>query len=49
MFRSMVLIVDSTSSEWNDDFANEYYELRKKGHDFRTSKRRYKNPLRLVL
>ncbi|NLK46932.1 MAG: phosphate acetyltransferase [Treponema sp.] len=40
-------IVDSTSSEWNDDFANEYYELRKKkGMTLEQAKEDIKNPLR---
>ena len=40
-------IIDSTSSEWNDDFANEYYELRKKkGMTPEQAKEDIKNPLR---
>ena len=40
-------IIDSTSSEWNDEFANEYYELRKKkGMTPEQAKEDIKNPLR---
>ncbi|MBR3813063.1 MAG: phosphate acetyltransferase [Spirochaetaceae bacterium] len=40
-------IIDSTSSEWNEEFANEYYELRKKkGMTPEQAKEDIKNPLR---
>ena len=40
-------IIDSTSSEWNEEFANEYYELRKKkGMTPEQAKEDFKNPLR---
>lgn len=40
-------IIDSNSSEWNEEFANEYYELRKKkGMTPEQAKEDIKNPLR---